>query len=185
MIEKRAQPLMEAKETESAEKKSWQHHSVELASGALGGLLAFLLRFLSLTPPSTLLSSANDHHAVLVLIMSQADLALHALVCISFFALALACRYDKRKQFIATSAVNFMIGILIGSFLAWNVVDMILGFPLQLTTRFLSLFIMLTQCWMINRCYGTLACATAENESDASDCECPIAAANQEYYYIV
>lgn len=165
---------MEAKDTESVERKPW-HHSAELASGALGGLLAFLLRFLSLTP-SPLLYSANNQ-AVLVLIMSQADLALHALVCISFLALTLACRNDRRKRFITTSAVNFMMGILIGSFLAWNVVDMLLGFPLQSAARFLSLLIMLTQCWMINRCYGTLA--TAENETDASDCEYAIAT-NQE-----
>jgi hypothetical protein len=100
-IKKKAQPLTEANETESAERKPW-HHSVELASGALGGgLLAFLLRFLSLTP-STLPSLANDQ-AVLVLIMGQADFALQPLVSISFFALALACRNDKRKPFIATS----------------------------------------------------------------------------------
>jgi uncharacterized membrane protein YfcA len=168
---------MEVKETESVERKPWHHSAFELASGALGGLLAFLLRFLSLTPSTLLVSSKNDQ--AVVLIMSQADLALHALVCISFFALACS-RNDKRKRLIATSAVNFMIGILIGSFLAWNVVDMLSGFPLQSTARFLSLFIVLTQCWMINRCYGTLVTVENENETDANDCEYAIAA-NQEY----
>jgi hypothetical protein len=178
MLEEKDKSLFEAKETESVEEKPWQHHSVELASGALGGFLAFLLRFLSLTP-STLLSLANDQAAVLI--MSQANLALHGLVCISFFTLALACRNEKRKRCIATSSINFMIGILIGSFLAWNVVDMLLGFPLPSTTRFLSLFIMLTQCWMINRCYGILATAENETEEDASDRREYAIASNQEY----
>ena len=131
---------MEARETESVGRKPWYHSAVELASGALGSsprLFAFLLRFLSLTPITLLVSSGNDQ--VVVLFMSQANLALH---CISFFALA--CRNDKRNRLIAISAVNFMMGILIGSFLAWDVVDMLSGFPLQSTAGFLSLSIMLT-----------------------------------------
>jgi hypothetical protein len=144
--EQKAQPLT----TESRENAP-RRIIFELVWGLVGGFIGFLVRIVSLKA-STLVSSSGD--AASYLILSQADLALHALIWISFFALVLACtKSSYRRQVLTSSVVSLMLGVLVGSFLAWNFVDLTLGFPLSWQSRLLSFNLMLIQCWLLHSCH--------------------------------
>jgi hypothetical protein len=143
--DEKAQPL-----TTDSRENAPRRIIFELVWGLVGGFIGFLVRIVSLKA-STLVSSSGDVASYLIL--SQADLALHALIWISFFALVLACRSSHRRKVLTSSVVSLMIGVLVGSFLAWNFVDVTLGFPLSWTSRLLSFNLMLIQCWLLYRCH--------------------------------
>jgi hypothetical protein len=122
----------------------------ELVWGLVGGFIGFIVRIVSLKA-STLVSSSGD--AASYLILSEADLGLHALIWISFFAMILTCKSSHRRQVLTSSVVSLMIGVLVGSFFAWNFIDVTLGFPLSWTSKLLSFNLMLIQCWLLYRCH--------------------------------
>jgi FtsH-binding integral membrane protein len=116
----------------------------------LGAFIGFIIRIVTLKA-SSLSSSSED--AVSFLILSHADIGLHALIWISFFALAFTRKSSQRRQILTSSVINLLIGVIVGSFLAWNFVDMTLGFPLSCFQRLVCFNLMLLQCWLVHRCH--------------------------------
>jgi hypothetical protein len=120
-----------------------------LKFGVFGGILGFVVRIVSLKARSLV---ATSDYSIFYSILSQADLAIHALIWMIFFSIMFVCRTEKRRRLLTSSVVSLMIGVIAGSFLAWNFVDMTLGFPLSLTSRLLSFNLMMLQCWLLYRC---------------------------------
>jgi hypothetical protein len=118
----------------------------DVTFGIFGGILGFLVRIITLNARSIV---ATSDASIFYSVLSQADLALLWMI---FFFILLVCRTEKRRRILTSSVVNLMIGVIMGSFLAWNFVDMTLGFPISLTSRLLSFNLMLLQCWLLHRC---------------------------------
>ena len=117
------------------------------ASWALtGAFTGFFVRVLSLK------ACVFVPRSILLSILSQADILLHAVIWISFFVMVTACKSRHRRHVLTLSLISLMVGVLFGSFLAWNFIDMTLGFPLCWMSRSVSFSLMLIQSWMLYRC---------------------------------
>jgi hypothetical protein len=77
---------------------------------------------------------------------------MHVLLWICLFAWSVSgvsgknMTQQRRMAIIIPSA---MIAILLGSFVAWNIVYMMPGYHWATSSRLLSLMILLTQCWLL------------------------------------
>jgi hypothetical protein len=138
----------------------------DVTCGLLGGLIGFVVRIISLKA-SSLVSSSD--HVTSFFILSQADLALHAIIWISFFALVLVNKSEYRRKVLTSSVISLLIGVLVGSFIAWNCIDLTLGFPLSWKSRILSSNMMTVQCWLLYRCHHIVLDKSTEAESNNED----------------
>lgn len=135
----------------------------EFMWGLVGSIIGFLVRVISLKA-SSLVSSSKD--AASYLILSQADLGLHVLFWLTFFAMILARKSSYRRHFLISSIISLMMGVLVGSFLAWNFIDLKLGFPLSWTSRLLSYNLMLIQCCLLFCCHDIVSDQESQETND-------------------
>jgi hypothetical protein len=140
----------------------------DVTCGLLGALIGFVVRIISLKA-SSLVSSSD--HVTSFFILSQADLALHVIIWISFLALVLVDKSEDRRKVLTSSVISLLIGVLVGSFIAWNCIDLTLGFPLSWKSRILSTNMMVVQCWLLYRCHQIVLHKSTEAESNSEDTE--------------
>jgi hypothetical protein len=122
-------------------------------------------------------------------ILTQIDLVIYVLIWIAFTCTMtkngmqfLRFQYQNpalKRRFIFVLGVYFLVGIVLGAFCAWSMIDVYLGFPIPFLPIVATVGIDLILCYMMVWCYdlGRKSTAAAvvedcEDEDDEEEEEC-------------
>jgi uncharacterized protein YacL len=69
------------------------------------------------------------------------------------------------------SGIKFVVGVVVGSFSAFVVVDALLGSPIALSSMLVTLIVDLLLCYFMVLCYDWGDDETIDNDDDAKELE--------------
>mmetsp|Transcript_42938 Transcript_42938/g.124143 ORF Transcript_42938/g.124143 Transcript_42938/m.124143 type:complete len:221 (+) Transcript_42938:76-738(+) len=142
------------------------------------GAYSFLLSQYDEIPP-TRSSSENDWFVYGILsVLTQVDLVIYVLIWIGFTCtmtrngmkmIRLQYNAPVKRRSVFVLGVNFLVGIVLGAFLAWTMIDVYLGFPIPFVPIAATVVIDLVLCYLMVFCYDLGRENTTEDE-DACAC---------------
>jgi hypothetical protein len=93
--------------------------------------------------------------------LSQSDIWLYAIVWVTFTMSLTQCgmrllmnRFEfKSRRSVFNSGVNYLMGVVLGSFAAWTVINVLLGFPVPFLPMVATVCGDLALCYFMIMCY--------------------------------
>jgi nitric oxide reductase large subunit len=125
-------------------------------------------------------------------VLTQIDLVIYVLIWIAFTCTMtkngmefIRFQYSQsiKRRYVFVLGVYFLVGIVLGAFAAWSIIDIYLGFPIPFMPIVATVGIDLVLCYMMVCCYdlgrGRFASGSSEEEyqsdnddDDSEDDEC-------------
>lgn len=116
-------------------------------------------------------------------LLTQIDLCVYSVVWVAFtlsmtrpgvnFVMTsldsgLGCTQETRR-FVFLLGVNSLVGLVIGAFVSWSILDGLLGFPVSYAPILATAIIDLSFCYLMKVCYDCGKAANVENEEEDND----------------
>jgi hypothetical protein len=160
----------------------------------LGSLTGFLIQMISLGAYAFMLAKYSEVgeegvtenesgwfvYGVLS-ILTQIDLILYVTIWAAFTCtmtrngmeyIRLQYRMPVKQRSIFVVGVYFLVGIVLGAFVAWTMIDMYLGFPIPFIPIIVTVLVDLLLCYLMVLCYdlgGTKGASVEDDEDDKDD----------------
>jgi hypothetical protein len=154
-----------------------------------GTITGFLIQVISLGAYAYMLMQWGDTAVqkdqtdwclyVVLSIFTQVDLCIYVLIWLGFTCtmtrggMAMVrdhLKSDVRRRFVFVTGVCFLVGIVLGAFVAWTMIDIYLGFPIPFLPIIVTVFVDLILCYIMIWCYDVGRGETLEDEEDTSCC---------------
>lgn len=167
-----------------------QRSILKLASAgvvAVGASIGFLVQIVSLGAYASLLaqygegSDADTNWFVYscLSVLTQIDLGIYVLIWVAFTCtmtrggmafIREQYQVPVRRRSIFVLGVLFLVGIVLGAFLAWTIIDVYLGFPVPFVPIAVTVAVDLVLCYLMVFCYDLGKERTIEDEECSACC---------------
>lgn len=186
------EPLMEEIVVENGEKLAEEEESERRPRQILllvGIITGFLIQVVSLGAYAVILlrwgekdvqASEADWFLYAVLsVLTQVDLCIYVMIWFAFTCtmtrtgMAIIrdqCEKPIKRRSVFFLGVFFLIGVVLGAFLAWTAIDTYLGFPIPFLPIVATVFGDLVLCYLMIWCYDFGKEETIEDEDETACC---------------
>merc|ERR1712192_371154 len=98
----------------------------------------------------------------LLSVLTQVDLVIYVLIWITFTStmtrpgmefIRQRCQTTFKRRFVFVMGVYFLVGVVLGAFVAWTMIDLYLGFPIPFTPIAATVVVDLILCYLMVFCY--------------------------------
>lgn len=98
----------------------------------------------------------------LLSVLTQVDLVIYVLIWVAFTCtmtkpgmelIRQQCQANIKRRFIFVMGVYFLVGIVLGAFVAWTMIDLFLGLPISFTPIAATVLVDLVLCYLMFFCY--------------------------------
>ena len=179
-------------------KKPTTQSSVSSPSGliTMGACTGFLIQMISLGAYAFMLTqySEMDEDSIsssvpetdwfvfgLLSVLTQVDLVLYVLIWTAFTCtmtrrgmsfIRLQYQMPVKRRSIFVSGVYFLVGIVLGAFVAWTMIDVYLGFPIPFVPIVVTVLVDLTLCYLMVFCFdmGRRTDSSTDEENEVTVC---------------
>ncbi len=155
----------------------------------LGVITGFLIQVISLGAYAFMLthygeipSSSSESDWViygLLSVLTQVDLVIYVLIWVAFTCtmtrpgmafIRLQYQTPVKRRSVFVLGVYFLVGIVLGAFLAWSMIDVYLGFPIPFTPIAATVLVDLILCYLMVFCYDMGREESIEEEDITACC---------------
>jgi hypothetical protein len=113
--------------------------------------------------------------------LTQVDLVIYVIIWVAFTCtmtrngmafIRFQCQKPVSRRFIFVLGVYFLVGIVLGAFLAWTLIDLYLGFPIPFGPIATTVVVDLFLCYLMVWCYdlGRNEAIIGDDEDDEPTC---------------
>ena len=75
-----------------------------------------------------------------------------------------------KRRFVFVLGVYFLVGIVLGAFCAWTLIDLFLGFPIPFVPIMATVFVDLILCYLMVCCYDMGREESVDDEEETACC---------------
>jgi magnesium-transporting ATPase (P-type) len=175
-------------ENEKMERPSRQSFSRFILIGVVTG---FLIQMISLGAYAFMLTQYGDEQQMLnksesdwlvysvLSVLTQVDLLIYVMIWLAFTCtmtrngmaiIRFQYQAPVKRRFIFVLGVYFLVGIVLGAFVAWTLIDLYLNFPIPFVPIAATVVIDLVLCYLMVFCYDLGREETIEDEEDTACC---------------
>lgn len=141
------------------------------------GAYAFMLTQYGEVPAS---SSESDWFIYgLLSVLTQVDLIIYVLIWVAFTCtmtrngmayIRLQYQTPLKRRSVFVLGVYFLVGIVLGAFVAWTMIDVYMGFPIPFTPIAVTVLVDLVLCYLMVFCYDLGREENVEDEEVTACC---------------
>lgn len=155
----------------------------------LGVMTGFLIQVISLGAYAFMLtqygevptgSSESDWFIYgLLSVLTQVDLIIYVLIWVAFTCtmtrngmayIRLQYQTPVKRRSVFVLGVYFLVGIVLGAFVAWTMIDVYMGFPIPFTPIAITVLVDLVLCYLMVFCYDLGREENIEDEEVTACC---------------